>query len=81
MCELVGLFLLNLTNNESGKHNMGLHRDNDRSCCLNIYGPDSRKIKKNICKIFREFGLNRTLACNLVITYILNIIFDLKHAT
>ena len=38
---------------------MGLHRDNYRSRCLNVYGPDSRKIKKKMSKMFREY-LNRT---------------------
>ena len=32
VCELVGLYLLNLLTNEFGKHNMGLYRDDSLSC-------------------------------------------------
>ena len=32
VCELVGLYLLNLLTNGFGKNNIGLHKDDDLSC-------------------------------------------------
>ena len=81
VCELVGLYLLNLLTNEFGKHNIGLYRDDDLSCFQNISGPDSEKIKKKMCKIFKENHLNITVECNLTITDFLDVTFDLKSGT
>ena len=78
VCELVGLYLLNLLTNEFGKHNIGLYRDDGLSCFQNISGPDSEKIKKKMCKIFKENRLNITVECNLAITDFLDVTFDLK---
>ena len=50
VCELVGLYLLNLLTDEFGKHNTGLHRDGSLSCFQNISNPDSEKIKKKCVK-------------------------------
>ena len=77
VCELVGLYLLNLLTNEFGKNNIGLYRDHGLSCFQNISGLDSEKI----CKIFTENGLNITVECNLVITDFLDVTFDLKSGT
>ena len=65
--ELVGLCLLYLSTNEFGKNNSGLYRDDSLSCFQNISGPDSKRIKKKMLKIFKETGLNIALACNLTI--------------
>ena len=81
VCELVGLYLLNLLTNEFGKNNIGLYRDDDLSCFQNISGPDSEKIKKKMCKIFKEDGLNITVECNLALTDFLDVTFDLKSGT
>ena len=48
LCELVGLYLLDLLTKEFGKQNIGLYRDDGLSCFENISGPDSEKIKKNL---------------------------------
>ena len=45
VCELVGLYLLNLLTNEFGKH-IGLYKDDGLSYFQNISNPDSEKIKK-----------------------------------
>ena len=81
VCELVGLYLLNLLTNEFGKNNIGLYRDHGLSCFQNISGLDSEKIKNKMCKIFTENGLNITVECNLVITDFLDVTFDLKSGT
>ena len=54
VCELVGFYLLNLLTNEFRKDNIGLYRDGGLSFFQNISGLDSAKIKKKICKIFKE---------------------------
>ena len=72
MCELVGLYLLNLLTNGFGKHNIGLYRDD---------GPDSEKRKKKMCKIFKKNRLNITVECNLAITDFLEVTSDLKSVT
>ena len=81
VCELVGLYLLNRLTNEFGKHNISLYRDDGLSCFQNISGPDSEKIKRKMCKIFKENGLNITVECNLAITDFLDVTFDLKSGT
>ena len=81
MCELPGLYLLNLLTNEFGKNNIGLYRDDGLPCFQNIPGPDLERIKKKICKIVKENGLNITVACNLAITNFLDFTFDLKSVT
>ena len=50
VCELVGLYLLNMLTNEIGKNNIGFQRDNGLSYFQNISGPDSERIKKKMCK-------------------------------
>ena len=54
VCELVGLYLLNLLTNEFGKHNIGLYRDDGLSCFQNISGPDSEKIKRKCVKYSKK---------------------------
>ena len=81
LCELVGLYLLDLLTKEFGKQNIGLYRDDGSSCFENISGPDSERIKKNLFKIFKCNGLSITLECNLIVTDFLDVTFDLKSAT
>ena len=81
LCELVGLYLLDLLTKEFGKQNIGLYRDDGLSCFENISGPDSEKIKKKLFKIFKCNGLSITVECNLIVTDFLDVTFDLKSAT
>ena len=81
LCELVGSYLLDLITKEFGKQNIGLYRDDGLSCFENISGPDSEKIKKKLFKIFKCNGLSIAVECNLIVTDILDVTFDLKSAT
>ena len=54
VCELVGLYSLNLLTNEFWKHNIGLYKDEGLSCFQNILGPDSEKIKKTCVKYSKK---------------------------
>lgn len=78
LCELVGLYLLDLLTKESAKQNTGLCRDDGLSCFENISSPDSEIIKKQIFKIFKSNGLkitieynffcNRSFGCNYLLS-------------
>ena len=81
VCELVGLYLLNLLTNEFGRHNIGLYRDDGLSSFQNISGTDSEKIKKKMYKTFKENHLNIMVECNLAITDFLDVTFHLKSGT
>ena len=76
ICELVSLYLLNILKNEFGGKNMGLYRDNGLNCFENKSGPELEKIKKKICKIFKDNGLNITIETNLHITEHLDVTFN-----
>ena len=78
ICELVGLYLLNILKNEFGGKNIRLCRDDGLSCFENKSGPELEKIKKKIWKIFRDHGLNITTETNLHITEYLDVTFNLK---
>ena len=60
---------------------IGLYRDDGLSRFQNISGPDSERIKKKMCKIFKENRLNITVSCNLATTHFLDVTFDLKSGT
>ena len=57
LCELVGLYLLDILTKEPGKQNIGLYGDDALSSFENIPGPDSEKIKEQLFKIFKSNGL------------------------
>ena len=48
LCEIVGLYLLNILKNEFGRKNIGLYRDDGLSSFENKSGPELAKIKKKI---------------------------------
>ena len=64
LCELAGLYVLDLLTKDSGKQNIGLYRDDGLSCFENISGRDSEKIKKKLLKIFKSNRLSITVECN-----------------
>ena len=76
--ELVGLYILYILTKEFGHDKIGLHRDDGLGCFLNLSGPESEKVKKEVCKIFKQSGLSITVECNLQITDFLDVTFDLR---
>ena len=78
VCKLVGLYLLNILKSEFGGKNIGLYRVDGYSCFENRSGLELEKIKKKICKIFKDNGLNITVETNLYITEYLDKTFNLK---
>ena len=77
LCELVGLYLLDLLTKEIGKQKIGLYREDGFSCFENISGPDSEKIKTKLFKIFKSNGLSIAVEFNLIVTNFLDVTFDL----
>ena len=78
VCELVGFYLLDILRKEFGHNKIGFSREDGLSCVQKFSGPESEKIKKKLCKIFKKHGLNMTVACNLRITDFLDDTFDLQ---
>ena len=78
VCELVGLFILNLIAPLVGKSNVGLYRDDGLAILENASGPESERIKKKIVKVFQQYGLNISVDTNLVQTDFLDVTFNLK---
>ena len=54
VCELVGLYLLDILRKEFGDNKLGLNRDNGHSRFQNLSGPESEKIKKKLWNIFKN---------------------------
>ena len=55
-----------------------MYKHDGLSGIRNISGPESEMIKKKLCKIFIQHGLNVTVECNLQITDFLDVTFDLR---
>ena len=64
VCELVGLYLLDILRKEFRDNKTGLYRDDGLSCFQNLSVPESEKIKIKLCKIFEKHGLSITVEYN-----------------
>ena len=78
VCELVGLYILDILTKELDHDKIGLYRDERLGCFQNLSNPKSKKIKKKLCKIFEQSELNITVECNLQIADFLDVTFDLR---
>ena len=81
VCELVGIFLLNLLGREYDTKNIGLYRDDGLSIFKNCNGPPVEKIKKCLQKAFKNNGLDVIIECNMKIVNYLDITFNLNDST
>ena len=63
ICELVGLYILDILTNEFGHHKIGLYRDEGLGCFQILCGPESEKVKKKLCNILKQSGLDITVEC------------------
>ena len=80
MCELFGRYLLSLLIEKYGQ-NIGLYHD-DGLAAFNKTPQEIEKIKKELCKMFRENDLKITIKANKSIVNFLDITLDLhsgKH--
>ena len=78
VCELVGLYILDILTKQFGHDKIDLYRDDWLGCFQNLSGPESEKVKKKLWKIFKESRLSIDVECNLQITDFLDVTFDLR---
>ena len=75
-CELVGCYLLSLLTDKYGQ-SISLYRD-DGLAAFNKTPKEIEKIKKELCKIFRENDLKITIDANKTIFNFLDVTLDLQ---
>ena len=79
LCELTGLYILNVLSSAFGTEKTWLYRDDYLSRFQNMAGPQVQRVKKKISEIFRSYGLKITIETNLQITDFLDVTFNLKN--
>ena len=82
ICELVGLFILKQLGKTFGNENIGLYRDDGLAIIKNKSARLADKTRKELHKIFEQFGLKITAEANLHVANFLGVTFDLtsgKH--
>ena len=73
VCELVGTFLLDKISEKYEKNSNGLYRDDGLSVFKNKSGTQLERIKKNLQKTFKDFGLEIVAESNLKIVNYLDV--------
>ena len=81
VCELIGIFMLDIIQTKFKKHNFGLYRDDGLAVSKNISGPQSERLKKDLQVTFKKFGLDLVIECNKTIVDYLDVTFNLKNGT
>ena len=76
ICELVGLYILNLLSEKCSKSRIGLYRD-DGLAALKLTGPQADRTRKEIVEVFQSCDLRVTVETNLEQTDFLDVTFDL----
>ena len=80
ICELVGLFMLNILAQVMPKENFGLYRD-DGLCVVEGGGPEVERLRKKIVKLFKDHNLKITTESNSNVVQFLDVVMDLTSAT
>ena len=78
VCEVVGLFMLDMLSKSFEKYSIGLYRDDGQSIFRNCNGHDNDKVRKDLMKLFKKYQLNLGIKCNLKIVDYLDISFNLN---
>ena len=81
VCELIGLFLLNILSEKYGKNNVGLYSDDGLVLLRNASGPQSERTRKDISREFKKQGLNISISTNLKICNFLDVTLNLTDGT
>ena len=81
VCELVGLFLLDILGQRYKKENIGLYRDDGLAIFKNQNGRQNDVIRKDLVKFFKHHKLDLEITCNLKHVDYLDITFDLVSGT
>ena len=77
VCEVVGLFMLDMLSKSFEKKYFSLYRDDGLSIFRNYNGHQNNKVRKYLMKVFKKYQLNLDIKCNLKIVDYLDISFDL----
>ena len=77
ICDLVGLFLLSQLSEVIPVDSIGLYRD-DGLCASSATPRQLEIMKKKICRIFNQNGLQITIEANHKIVNFLDVTFDLN---
>ena len=77
ICELVGLYILSKLEIHVNQEHIGLYRD-DGLAVVNLSGPQTEKLRKNIFKLFQSLGLFITIESNIKATEFLDVWLDLE---
>ena len=81
VCELIGIFLLNLLGRQYVTKNIGLHRDYRLSIFKNRSDPQMEKIKKQLQKVYKNNGLDVFIECSMKIVNYLHVTFNPNDGT
>ena len=81
VCELVGTYMLNVLSKKYNKNDFGLYRDDGLAVLKKKSGPQSKQVKKNIQKIFKDHGLDIVIQCNMKVVNYLDVTFNLSDGT
>ena len=81
VCELVGYFLLHKLSEKYKRKSLALHRDDGLAIFKNLSGPDSEKIEKHFCKLFKDHDLELTIQCNRKVVNFLDVTLNLENST
>ena len=79
--ELVRTFNLNKLKNVFQNNIFGLYRDDGFRVIKGFSGPETEKLKRNVVKTFKDYGLNITIEANLHAVNYLDVTFDLQKGT
>ena len=80
ICELVGVYILNVIGKKYGKERVGLYGEDDSlACSENVSGPQAESIRKDLIKIFKqEFDFIITSETNFKIVNFLDVALNLS---
>ena len=81
VCELVGTFLLDKISEKYEKNSIRLYRDDGLSVFKNKSGTQLERIKKNLQKTFKDFGLEIVAESNLKIVNYLDVTLNLNNGS
>ena len=81
ICELVGLFFLEIMQKRYKHANIGLYRDDGLAAFKNISMRQGDVIRKDLIKLFKQHKLDLEIKCNMKRVDFLDITFDLSDGT
>ena len=81
VCELVGLFFLDILLNRYKTASIGLYRDDGLAAFKNTPKRQGDSIRKELIKLFKQHSLDLEIVCNLKCVDFLDITFNLLDGT